>query len=210
MKDEEWREDEIDWDHLPHAPMELFSKWHQQAVETEPWKAGAMMLCTATKEAQPSSRIVLMRGFGERGVRFFTNYNSRKGRELAQNPRAAAVFWWPTQIRQVRLEGEVEKLSRSESEKYFAGRPRGSQLGAWSSQQSQVITDLGDFESRYHKIEKQYENQDVPCPPHWGGYVLRPNRVEFWQGGKSRLHDRVLYSQKEITPESWLIERLSP
>lgn len=207
MPDLEWRAARLDWDGLPGHPMDLFTQWHAAAAETEPWRAGAMLLSTATRAGVPSARIVLMRGFGDEGIRFFTNYESRKGQAFDENPLFAAVFWWPTQVRQVRLEGHVERLSRAASEAYFAGRPRGSQLGAWSSPQSQTIGDLGDIQQRYEALEQAYAGKQVECPPFWGGYLLQPLRIEFWQGGKDRLHDRALYEQDG---GAWRLERLAP
>jgi len=207
MQDREWREDRLDWEMLPDYPMALFRLWHTEAVETEPWHAGAMLLSTATQAGMPSARVVLMRGFGEEGIRFYTHYESRKGFALAENPRFAAVFWWPSQVRQVRLEGTVVRLSRSDSESYFAGRPRGSQLGAWSSPQSQPIDGLENVRERYAAAAQAYAGREVPCPPFWGGYLLQPVRAEFWQGGQDRLHDRALYTQ---AGEAWNLTRLAP
>ena len=203
----EWREDRLNWDALPQAPMELFADWHTVAAKTEPWEAGAMLLATANAGGAPSARIVLMRGYGPEGIRFFTNYDSPKGKVLADNPRFAVVFWWPSQVRQVRLEGNAARLPRAESEAYFEERPRGSQLGAWSSPQSQPIRDLSLLASQYDEVERSFAGQDVPCPPFWGGYLLQPDRVEFWQGGKDRLHDRALYTRNNQT---WQLERLAP
>jgi pyridoxamine 5'-phosphate oxidase len=211
MNSMEWRDEALDWDALPEQPMDLFAQWHKLAAMVEPWGAGAMLLSTANKQAQPSSRIVLMRGFGAFGFRFFTNYESRKGKELSENPVASAVFWWPTQVRQIRIEGVVEKLSRQDSEAYFAGRPRGSQIGAWCSEQSQQIDSLDAFQLRYDALEQKYDGADVPCPPNWGGYVLKPNQVEFWQGGRDRLHDRALYTNDiNGKNDGWKLARLSP
>jgi len=207
MQGLEWREERLDWHALPGNPMALFAQWHAAAAETEPWHAGAMLLSTATREGVPSARIVLMRGFGDDGIRFFTNYESRKGHTLDANPLFAAVFWWPSQVRQVRLEGRGERLSRAASEAYFAARPRGSQLGAWSSPQSQTIADLAFLQQRYAEVEQAYAGKQVACPPFWGGYVLQPQRIEFWQGGKDRLHDRALYEREG---GSWVLQRLAP
>ena len=207
MKSEEWRDERLDWGSLPEHPMDLFANWYEEATQTESWRAGAMVLATASLDGVPSARIVLMRGYDAQGIRFFTNYESRKGQILAANPRFAATFWWPSQVRQVRLEGDAERLSRSESEAYFAGRPRGSQLGAWTSPQSQTISGLEMLQQQYEQVAEEYAGRDVACPPFWGGYLLRPKRVEFWQGGKDRLHDRILYRINEGT---WVNDRLAP
>lgn len=207
MKSLEWRDTRLDWDRLPQHPMELFGAWHAAASQTEPWQAGAMVLSTARADGAPSARIVLMRGFATDGIRFFTNYESRKGTELAGNPQFAATFWWPSQVQQVRVEGCAERLPRAVSEAYFAGRPRGSQLGAWSSPQSLAISGLDYLQTQYDSVEQEFEGREVPCPPFWGGYLLKPHRMEFWQGGQDRLHDRVLYTLRET---QWTLERLAP
>lgn len=168
----------------------------------------AMTLATADREGRPSVRTVLLKGLDGRGFIFYTNYNSRKGRELAENPQAALVFYWPEQERQVCISGQVMKLPASESEAYFRSRPRGSKIGAWASDQSAVVSDRKELEAKWAEFEKKYPGQDVPCPSNWGGYVLSPSRIEFWQGRPNRLHDRFRYVRQ---PDgSWLIERLSP
>lgn len=207
MADLQWHAERLDWDSLPGQPMDLFGRWHVAAAETEPWHGAAMQLACATKDGMPSARTVLMRGFGEDGIQFFTNYESRKGQIFDENPVFAAVFWWPSQVRQVRMEGRVARLSRAASDAYFAGRPRGSQLGAWSSPQSQTIGDLASLRQRYAAIEKAFSGKPVACPPFWGGYLLEPLRVEFWQGGQDRLHDRALY---EKDGACWTLTRLAP
>ena len=168
----------------------------------------AMTLATVDKQGRPSARVVLLKGVDERGFIFYTNYQSRKGMELAGNPNAALVFYWSEQERQVCIAGEVSKLSPAESEAYFKSRPRGSRLGAWASEQSTVIPDRAALEASWSKMEAQYPTEDVPRPPHWGGYVLCPARIEFWQGRANRLHDRFCYTRQ--ADQSWLIQRLSP
>jgi pyridoxamine 5'-phosphate oxidase len=168
----------------------------------------AMTLATADRQGRPSARVVLLKGLDDRGFIFYTNYNSRKGRELEENPEAALVFYWPEQERQVCVAGQVTKLPVTESETYFRSRPRGSQIGAWASDQSTVVRDRDELEHKWDQIEKLYPGADVPCPKHWGGYVLAPTRLEFWQGRPNRLHDRFRYSRQ--SDKSWLIERLSP
>ena len=168
----------------------------------------AMTLATADKEGRPSARAVLLKGVDERGFVFYTNYESRKARELAERPQAALVFYWSDQERQVCVAGEVSKLSPEESDAYFKTRPRGSRLGAWVSKQSAVIRDRAALEEKWKEMEAQYPGEDVPRPPFWGGYLLRPTRMEFWQGRANRLHDRFRYTRQ--ADQSWVIERLSP
>jgi len=171
-------------------------------VDTAP-----VMLATADRRGRPSARMVLLRGVDQRGFVFHTNYNSRKGRELAENPSAALCFHWPTLDEQIRVEGTVERLSAEESDEYFSGRPRGSQLGAWASDQSAVLATRETLEERYRETERQFEGASVPRPPFWGGYRLAPERIEFWYGRPDRLHDRVVYIRDG---DRWTIERLYP
>jgi len=174
-------------------------------------EANAMTVATCSEDGRPSARVVLLKGFDERGLVFHTNYQSRKGRELDATSTAAAVFFWEQLQRQVRVEGSVSRVPGEESDAYFASRPRGSRIGAWVSHQSQVLKGgRAELEERERALAEQYkdESQDVPRPPHWGGYVLRPTRVEFWQGRPSRLHDRIQYSQG--SSGEWVMERLSP
>lgn len=168
----------------------------------------AMTLATADKEGRPSARIVLLKGVDERGFIFFTNYDSRKGHELTENPRGALVFYWPDLERQVCIAGDVTRLPEAESEAYFKSRPRGSRIGAWASKQSELVVDRGELERQWQQLETQYPGEQVPKPPFWGGYILSPTRVEFWQGRPNRLHDRFRYTRQP--DKSWLIERLSP
>jgi pyridoxamine 5'-phosphate oxidase len=174
---------------------------------TEQLDLNAMTLATADKHGRPSARIVLLKGLDERGFMFYTNYNSRKGHELAENPEAALVFYWPEQERQVTIAGQVSKLPKAESEAYFESRPRGSQIGAWASDQSAVVGDRTELEKKWQEFEAKFP-KEVPCPEHWGGYVLAPKRMEFWQGRPNRLHDRFRYTRQN--DKSWSIERLSP
>jgi pyridoxamine 5'-phosphate oxidase len=164
-------------------------------------------LATADAKGRPSVRMVLLRGVDERGFVFHTNYNSRKARELTENPRAALCFHWPTLEEQVRIEGQVERLPPGESDAYFASRPRGSQLGAWASDQSAVLSSRETLEEAYREIERRFADGPVPRPPFWGGFRLVPERIEFWFGRPDRLHDRILYNR---TADGWTIERLYP
>jgi len=167
----------------------------------------AMTLATADKQGRPSVRVVLLKGLDERGFCFYTNYQSRKGRELEENPNAALNFFWPHLERQVCVAGKVERLSVAESDTYFMSRPRGSRIAAWASDQRSPVRDRTELEQKWGEFEKQYANQEVQRPPNWGGFLLRPVRVEFWQGRPNRLHDRFRYTLEE---SFWRIERLSP
>jgi pyridoxamine 5'-phosphate oxidase len=185
----------------------LFKLW-QAVLGHAPVDANAMVLATASKDGLPTARTVLLKGVEERGFIFFTNYESRKGRELAENPNAALVFYWAELERQVCIAGTVKKLSATESEAYFSSRPKGSRLAAWASNQSSPVPDREALERQWREMEARFPGEDVPCPPNWGGYVLQPERVEFWQGRPNRLHDRFRYTRQ--ADNSWIIERLSP
>jgi pyridoxamine 5'-phosphate oxidase len=189
-------------------PFIQFQRWFDQALAAQIPEPNAMTLATATLEGKPSARMVLLKNFDERGFVFFTNYSSHKGQELTANPQAALVFWWAELERQVRIEGLVEKTSDAESDEYFQSRPLNSRLGAWASDQSQVIAKREVLEQRLQELQNKYEHEEVPRPQHWGGYRLIPNLIEFWQGRPSRLHDRLNYRRQEDS--SWHIERLSP
>ncbi len=178
------------------------------AAGTEPLDLTAMTLATVDDAGRPSARVVLLKGVDQRGFVFYTNYDSRKGRELAGNPQAGLVLYWPDQVRQVCIAGEVSKLPPAESDAYFKTRPRGSQLEAWASAQSTVIRDRAALEAKWKEMEARFAGQEVPRPPFWGGYLLSPRRIEFWQGRPNRLHDRFCYSRQP--DKTWLIERLSP
>ena len=189
-------------------PFIQFRQWFDQALAAQLPEPNAMTVATATLNGQPSARIVLLKGFDQRGFIFYTNYNSHKAQELAENPQASLVFWWAELERQVRICGSVEKVSENESDEYFYSRPLNSRLGAWASEQSQVIKSREVLEQRMQELQIQYQNQDVKRPAHWGGLRVIPTEIEFWQGRSNRLHDRLLYTR--LDDGSWKIQRLSP
>jgi pyridoxamine 5'-phosphate oxidase len=199
------RLDETD---VSHDPIVEFARWFAEAQEAEVLEVNAMTLATATAAGVPSARIVLLKAFDERGFVFFTDYRSRKGGELEANPRAALVFYWGELERQVRITGGVVPTSREESEEYFRSRPLGSRLGAWASHQSRVIPGRTVLEQDLRDVEERFGDGEVPLPPHWGGYRLVPDAIEFWQGRASRLHDRIRYTRE--VGKRWRVERLSP
>ena len=194
---------------LAKDPYRQFEKWFQEAEAAKLIEPNAMTLATTGADGRPSARTVLLKGLDGRGFVFYTNYESRKGRELANIPRATLVFPWLALERQVVVEGTSIRVSREESEAYFHSRPRASQLGAWVSQQSSVITSRASLEDSLKALEQKYAGKEVPLPPHWGGYRVVPDTVEFWQGRRSRLHDRLRYRRDPKTNE-WIVERLAP
>ena len=189
-------------------PFKMFEQWFQAASEAEPVLPEAVSLATATREGRLSSRMVLLKDFDETGFVFYSNYESRKGLELAENPNAALVFYWRQLERQVCITGTVSRVSREESEAYFRTRPRGSQIGALTSSQSQVVASREVLENRFQQLMAEYEGGEIPLPSYWGGYRLSPDTIEFWQGRSDRLHDRFLYKRQFGGP--WQLERLSP
>lgn len=193
---------------LAADPFEQFGLWLAQAMEADPQEFTSMTLATADPDGRPSARIVLLKGWDERGFVFYTSYESRKARELTENPRAALVFYWYALDRQVRIEGMVERAGREESEAYFRSRPLGSRLGAWASRQSQPISGRGALETALREIEERFADGEVPLPDFWGGFRVRPEVIEFWQGRPNRLHDRLCYQR--LPKGGWRVERLSP
>jgi pyridoxamine 5'-phosphate oxidase len=188
-------------------PIEQFTNWWSEAVNSKIDEVNAMTLATASPNGVPLARIVLLKGLTKEGFIFYTNYKSNKGKELGENPRAALVFFWKELERQVRVEGMVEKVSEADSEAYFASRPVASKIGAWASEQSKPLPGRAILEEAVLKYKQQFEEDNIPKPPHWGGYIVKPVKLEFWQGRRSRLHDRILYAR---TSGEWKIERLSP
>lgn len=188
-------------------PVAQFGVWFREAVDAHVPDPNAFVLSTATAHGRPSARVVLLRNFNDKGFVFYTNYHSRKGKEIEENPFAAATFFWHQLERQVRVEGVLEKQTDEESDLYFNSRPVGSKVGAWVSPQSQVISSRKDLDLRYEELIGKYQDGNVPRPPHWGGYWLKPNLIEFWQGRPSRLHDRIVYMWDN---GRWNVMRLAP
>lgn len=197
----------FDADKAAADPLKQFRAWFDASVQTEQPDPEAMTLSTATVDGRVSARVVLLKGLDERGFVFFTNYESRKSRELLSNPHAALTFYWHALHRQVRIEGAVEQVTPDESEEYFQTRPRGSQLGAWASPQSAEIESRAALEQRLAEVEERFKTEPLHCPPFWGGFRVKPTRIEFWQGRESRLHDRIVYTRQH---GAWRIARLAP
>ena len=192
---------------MPHNPMEVFNVWLDFAINSGLTEPNAMTVATATPDGKPSARVVLLKEVNDKGFVFFTNYMSRKGRELIVNPEVAIVFDWHDLERQVRVEGRAEKLSAEESEAYFNERPEDAKIGAWASPQSKIVKDREKLEKHLEEIEEQFEDMPVHRPSHWGGYLIRPSVIEFWQGRPSRMHDRIVYYKTE---DGWTMHRLAP
>ena len=188
-------------------PIVQFHEWFENAVEADLHEPNAMILATATTDGKPSARTVLLKGYDDRGFVFFTNYEGRKAGELEVNPTCALLFYWGELERQIRIEGRASRLSSEESDAYFAGRPRGSRLGAWASEQSHPVEDRSILEERVRALEAEYEGREIPRPPFWGGYRVEPDTIEFWQGRENRLHDRIVYHR---SGRGWKIVRLQP
>jgi pyridoxamine 5'-phosphate oxidase len=195
---------------LDPDPIRLFEQWYQAAIRTGLPEPNGMSLCTVDEEGQPFVRTVLLKLFDRRGFVFFTNYESRKARQMERNPRVAALFPWVALARQVQITGRAERISAAESLRYFATRPRGSQIGAWSSPQSQVITSRSLLEAKVAEMKQRFSEGEIPLPDFWGGYRVVPSAIEFWQGRESRLHDRFLYTRDGDVDGGWRIDRLAP
>ena len=193
---------------LKHNPIEQFEDWYQQTIDSDIYEPGAMSLSTVDADGQPWQRIVLLKLFDKKGFVFFTNYESRKAQQIAVNPNVSLIFLWHSMGRQVKITGQAEKISSAESLKYFITRPRGSQLGAWASKQSQMINSRSVLESMVNSMKQKYADKEVPLPPFWGGYRVIPKTVEFWQARDSRLHDRFIY-QQDVSGD-WVSERMAP
>lgn len=208
MMRKQYRSEIVDEGSLAENPMDQFALWFQQAADSHLFEPNAMVVSTATPDGRPSSRTVLMKQFDGRGFVFFTNYASRKGRELAENPHVALLFPWHPIARQVIVTGTAARIGRDETAAYFRSRPHGSQLGAWASEQSSVIDSRAELDRRYAELEARYpEGEQVPVPPEWGGLRVVPEAVEFWQGHENRLHDRLRYV---LDGDTWRMERLCP
>ena len=192
---------------LDSNPYQQFKKWFEEALAAKINEPNAMTLATVSKDGKPSARMVLLKGYDQRGFVFYTNYGSLKGQQLTENPTAALVFWWGELERQIRIEGQVEKVAATEADDYFQSRPHDSQLGAWVSNQSETIESRQVLEEKQEELRKKYAEKSIPRPDFWGGFRVIPNLIEFWQGRPSRLHDRLVY---ELVDSDWVIKRLSP
>ncbi|HJY30637.1 MAG TPA: pyridoxamine 5'-phosphate oxidase [Pyrinomonadaceae bacterium] len=192
---------------IDRDPIKQFQTWFNDAFEAKLPLPEAMTLATATSDGKPSARMVLLKQVDHEGFVFYTNYNSAKAQQLDANPYAALVFYWAKLDRQVRIEGSISRTTREESLAYFATRPRESQIGAWASDQSKEISSRAELEQQAEELEKQYRDREIECPEHWGGYRLKPERIEFWKSRLGRLHDRILYQREG---DSWIITRLAP
>ncbi len=198
---------ELTEENLAKDPVKQLNLWIQEAISGKETEPSAMVLSSIDANGFPDSRVVLLKELNNNGLIFFTNYNSKKGRQLAANPKVAANFFWPGMQRQVRIKGITEKISEQDSADYFSSRPTESKLGAWASPQSRIIENRGILEDNYHKYEAYYENQEIQKPPHWGGFLIRPEYFEFWQGRPNRLHDRFEFV---LDANEWIIHRLAP
>ena len=198
----------FDIDDLDKNPFKQFEIWFKDAMNENLLEPNAFTLATVGADMMPSVRTVLLKYFSEKGFVFFTNYDSKKAKQMENNPKVAALFTWLTLERQIKIEATVEKISKADSLKYFLSRPKGSQLGAWVSRQSEVISSRALLEQKFEEMKNKFLNKEIPFPSFWGGYIIKPIRIEFWQGGEDRLHDRFLYELQE--DNSWEIKRLAP
>ena len=203
----DYKDSELRRKDLVESPVEMFRIWFDQVEGIHPFESTAMTLSTTNKDGKPSSRVVLLKGYDENGFVFYTNYESRKGREIEENPYGSLNFYWPSQERQVRINGKLRKVSRSRTEKYFNSRPLRSQIAALASNQSGVIENRDALKKKFDELEKEFEGKDVPLPENWGGYRLEHRSVEFWEGRRNRMHDRFIYTKNGTI---WQIERLAP
>ena len=205
---EEYRQDALLESNLSEDPIDQFNKWMREALDDGIHQPNAMILATSTSEGRPSARTLLLKEVTDDGFVFFTNYLSQKGRELDDNPQASMVFLWLPVSRQIRVAGAVKRVDETMSDAYFSTRPRASKIGAWASDQSEVVESRGALEERFRGIEKKYQDGDIPRPSHWGGYILLPDHIEFWQGRPGRLHDRIVYGKQ--SEGQWMKKRLCP
>lgn len=204
----DFQNDPLNKDVAPNNPFDLFELWFSELIKTEVLDPYAFTLATADSNGQPSARVLYMRDISPKGISCFTNYRSEKGQHISVNPKFCANFYWPELSRQVRFEGDVELLSAEASDEYYNSRPRESRIGAWASNQSQKLENRSELENRVAELTAQFEGREVKRPDHWGGYLLVPSKIEFWQGRENRLHDRLLY--KKIDNNNWQLSRLSP
>ena len=206
---QDYRRRQLSEEELNSDPILQFEQWFNEARASEVPEPNAMTVATSSADGRPSARILLLKGFDQRGFVFYSNYESQKAKEMMENPYAALVFCWLELERQVRIVGRVEKLAEEESLRYFQSRPKGSQIGAWASPQSQIITDRSILEKRVEDLKKEYEGQEtLPLPPNWGGFRVQPEEIEFWQGRSSRLHDRFRF--QKTAHQQWRLDRLAP
>ncbi len=204
---QDYRSAELSEQDADQDPINQFSKWFADAMNAKLYEPNVMTLATADRSGKPSARIVLLKGFDQQGFVFFTNYDSVKGKEIAENPQASLVFFWPELERQVRIDGSVSKVSAQVSDQYFHSRPIGSQIGAAASPQSAKMQNRESLEEKVKELTAAYQGKEIPRPQHWGGYLVKPSQIEFWQGRSSRLHDRINY---ELVDGNWIISRLAP
>ncbi|MEX0646753.1 MAG: pyridoxamine 5'-phosphate oxidase [Balneolaceae bacterium] len=194
-------------EYLPDEPVSLFKQWFEEALRSEVMEPNAMSLATVNENNEPNVRVVLLKGMKENKIWFFTNYESRKGKELKVHPVASCALWWPELERQVRLTGSVEKIPEKDCEEYFRSRPRESKIGAWASDQSHIVKNRSALEKRFNELEQEFEGKEIPKPEYWGGYYLNYMEIEFWQGRPGRMHDRIVY---QLLKGAWTRKRLAP